>query len=448
MSSTAPYRLTAAQAAKQMRSGDLTVEDYARSILSRIEERDGAVKAWAYLNPENVIAQAKELDKVPPKNRGPLHGVSVAVKDVIYTKDMPTEHASTIYTNSIANVDAGSVMILRKAGALIVGKTTTPEFAAVTDGPKTHNPHDPKRTPGGSSTGSAAAVADFQAAIGLGTQTAGSTIRPGSFNVIYAFKPTWNSISREGQKIYSLILDTLGLYARSAEDLHLLADVFALQDDEPPFKQTGGDFELSAAKIGVMRTMNWDDNVQPATVAAMEKAVSLLKAQGAEVEEVELPEDLRELPYWHSVVLAAEGRSAFLPEYAVAKDKLHSMLVGHVENASKRTHAECLRAFDSIGAARPKVDALLSKYAAVLTPSVPGEAPLGIESTGSPAFNLIWTVSCVSFDSLWISLYQNLLVCTRLTRTCRVTGAPCSCSEHPRLRRRERNACWGVLRGA
>lgn len=393
MSSVAPYRLTAVQAAAHIRSGRLTVEEYARSILSRIEERDETVKAWAYLNPEQVIAQAKELDKVPLQGRGPLHGVSVAVKDIIYTKDMPTEHNSAIYANSVAGVDGGSVMILRKAGALILGKTTTPEFAAVTDGPKTRNPHDPKRTPGGSSTGSAAAVADFQAAIGLGTQTAGSTIRPGSFNGIYAFKPTWNSITREGQKIYSLTLDTLGLYTRSAEDLELLADVFALRDDEHPFQQTDGQFQLKGAKLGFMKTMNWDANVQPATAAAMEKAVELLKAHGAQVEEVELPDELHDLPHWHSAVLAAEGRSAFLPEYAVAKDKLHSMLVGHVENAGKLTHAEHLSAFDNIAAARPKVDALLSKYAAVLTPSVPGQAPLGINSTGSPVFNLIWTVS-------------------------------------------------------
>lgn len=240
-------------------------------------------------------------------------------------------------------------------------------------------------------------MADFQAAIGLGTQTAGSTIRPGSFNGIYAFKPTWNSITREGQKVYSLILDTLGLYTRSVEDLELLADIFALRDDELPFQRTGGHFELRAAKIGFMKLMIWDDNVQPATAVAMERAMKLLKAHGAEVEVVELPDDLRELPHWHSVVPAAEGRSAFLPEYAAAKDKLHSMLDGHVENASKRTHAEYLHALDSIAAARPRVDALLSKYAAVLTPSVPGEAPMGIESTGSPAFNLIWTVSLVSF---------------------------------------------------
>lgn len=405
MSSVAPpYRLNAAQAAKQMRSGILTVEDYARSILSRIEARDEAVKAWAYLNPAQVLAQAKQLDQVPPARRGPLHGVAVAVKDIIYTKDMPTEHNSAIYAGGGANgggVDAGSVMVLRAAGALLLGKTTTPEFAAVTDGPETRNPHDAARTPGGSSTGSAAAVADFQAAVGLGTQTAGSTIRPGSFNGVWALKPTWNAVTREGQKVYSLTLDTLGLYARSVEDLELLADVFALRDDEDGDDdddadggQVGPVAGLRGARFGVMKTVAWEDGgAQPATVAAMEKAVRLLRDQGAEVEEVELPEDLRALPYWHSVVLAAEGRSAFLPEYKVAKDKLHAMLVGHVENASKRTHAEYLNAFDSIGAARPRVDALLAGYDAVLTPSVPGEAPLGIESTGSPAFNLIWTVS-------------------------------------------------------
>lgn len=392
MTSVPPYRLTATQAASEIRSGALTVTDYAQSLLLRIKERDDTVKGWAYLDPKYVLTQAKELDEIPPERRGPLHGVSVAVKDVIYTKDMPTQHNSPIYDASVAGVDAGSIMILRQAGALILGKTTTPEFAAVVDGPKTHNPHDPSRTPGGSSSGSGAVVADFQAAVSLGTQTAGSTIRPGSFNGIYAFKPTWNSITREGQKIYSLILDTLGLYARSAEDLEMLADVFALQDDAPPFQQAGGRFDIKGAKFGFMKTMQWKDNVQPSTAAAMSKAVELLKAHGAEVEEIELPDDLRELPYWHSVVLAAEGRPAFLPEYRVAKDQLHPQLVGHVENLQGCTHAEFLKAFDNIGAARPKVDALLSRYTAILTPSVPGEAPEGIEKTGSPAFNLIWTV--------------------------------------------------------
>lgn len=396
MASAELYRLTASQAAAGIRSGTFTVEQYAQSLLSRIKERDDTVKAWAYLNPEQVLNQARELDKIPPEKRGPLHGVSVAVKDVIYTKDMPTQHNSPLYKDSKAGVDAGSIMILRNAGALILGKTATTEFAATTEGPATCNPHDTSRTPGGSSSGSGAAVADFQAAVGLGTQTGGSMIRPGSYNGIYALKPTWNSITREGQKVFSLILDTFGMYARSVEDLELLADVFQLQDDVSPFQESAGQLLIKGAKLAVMKTVVWDAHVEPSTKAAMAKAVEILKAHGAEVDEIEFPDELKELPKWHGVVFKTDGRTAFLPDYLVAKDQLHEQLHEHVENRSKHTHAEQLEAFDRIAAARPEADALLSRYDAVLTPSVPGEAPVGLKSTGSAIFQLIWTVSSES----------------------------------------------------
>jgi NCS1 family nucleobase:cation symporter-1 len=300
---------------------------------------------------------------------------------------MPTQFNSSIYAGDAPEVDAGSIMILRKAGALIFGKTTTTEFAATTVGSKTRNPHDPNRTPGGSSSGSGAVVGDFQAPVGLGTQTGGSTIRPGSYNGIYALKPTWNSITREGQKIYSLILDTLGLYARSVADLELLADVFAIHDDSP----APTEFSVKGAKFAFLKTMVWP-HIGPGGSAAMDKAVSLLRTHGAEVEEIELPEHLNELPAWHATVLNSDGRTAFLPDYAVAKDQLSGQLVGHVENSDKISRKAQLDAFDNISAARPIVDELLGKYAAVLTPSVPDEAPLGIEKTGSAAFCLIWTV--------------------------------------------------------
>lgn len=224
--------------------------------------------------------------------------------------------------------------------------------------------------------------------LALGTQTGGSTIRPGSFNGVYAFKPTWNSITREGQKIYSLILDTLGLYARSVEDLQLLAAVFALKDDEPPPAK----FEVKGAKFGFMKTPSWE-KAGPGTKAAMAHAVELLKAHHAEVEDVELPADLTDLLRWHETVLYTDGRSAFLPEYRASKDKLSGFLTGHVENVHQYSRSEQLKAFDSIAAARPRVDELLARYAAVITPSVPDEAPEGIEGTGSPVFNCIWTVS-------------------------------------------------------
>lgn len=304
------------------------------------------------------------------------------------TIDMPTQFNSSIYENDAPRVDAASIIVLRQAGALLLGKTTTTEFAATTAGPKTSNPHDPSRTPGGSSSGSGAAVGDFQAPIGLGTQTGGSTIRPGSFNGIYALKPTWNSISREGQKMYSLILDTLGLYARSVADLDLLADVFALHDDDP----SPDPFGVKGARFAICKTVIWPQ-VGPGTAAAMEKAKQLLEAQGAQVEEVEFPSSLSELPSWHATVLASDGRTAFLPQYRSAKDQISDQLVGHVENATGISRAAQIAAFDRIGAARPVVDEILSRYAAVVTPSVPDEAPKGLETTGSAVFNVIWTVS-------------------------------------------------------
>ncbi|KAF5500189.1 Glutamyl-tRNA(Gln) amidotransferase subunit A [Colletotrichum siamense] len=397
---TEPYRLTATEVRAKIQAGELTVEAYARSLLAHIEKRDPIVKAWEYLDPEQVIAQAKKLDAIPKDQRGPLHGVAVAASPLRphphgtasdLAADMPTQHGSVLYKDSSPQVDAASIIVLRNAGALLLGKTTTTEFAATVAGPKTINPHTASpsskiRTPGGSSSGSGAAVADFQAPLALGTQTGGSTIRPASFNGIYALKPTWNAISREGQKIYSLILDTLGLFARSVEDLQLLADVFALADDEPPTET----FEVNGAKIAFLKTMVWP-HVGPGTEAALGKAVELLKAHGAEVQEIEFAAELEGLPEWHATVLHSEGRVNFLPEYRVGKEELHEFLVGHVDNVNKISRAAQLEAFDNIGAARPKVDKMLGAYDAVLVPSAVDEAPEGLGSTGSAAFNAPWT---------------------------------------------------------
>lgn len=269
-----------------------------------------------------------------------------------------------------------------------IGKTTTTEFASTATGPKTRNPHDATRTPGGSSSGSAAAVADFQAPIALGSQTGGSTIRPGSFNGIFAFKPTWNAVSREGVKIYSLNLDTVGFFARSVEDLQLLADVFALEDDTP----TQDDFSIKGSKFALLKTTVWPQ-AGPGTVAALEAGAKLLRDHGAEVEEIELPTEFDRMSEWHGVILDADARATFLPEYRIAKEKLASLLVDHVENNNKISRATQLEAFDGVAALRPRIDAIAGRYAAILTPSVVDEAPVGIEFTGNPAFNKIWTVS-------------------------------------------------------
>ncbi|KAL2752328.1 hypothetical protein ACRALDRAFT_2112342 [Sodiomyces alcalophilus JCM 7366] len=384
-----PYRLTATEALAKFRSGALTVEQYARSLLSRIAARDPVVKAWAYFDPDHVLAEAKRLDAVPADQRGPLHGVAVAVKDVIYTKDMPTQFNSPLYENDAPKVDAASITMLRLAGALILGKTTTTEFAATSKGPPTTNPHDPSRTPGGSSSGSGAVVADFQAPLALGTQTGGSLIRPASFNGVYGLKPTWNAVSREGQKVYALIFDTLGWYARSVDDLQMLADVFNLHDDDDD-GDGKGEFSVQGAKFGLCKTMVWS-HAGPGTVDAMDKAASLLREHGATVDEFDLPNHMTDFPAWYDTLLSAEGRVAFLPAYRTDKTRLADHLVGHVENRRGSSKRDQLRAFDSIAAVRPVVDEILARYDAVLVPSVPDEAPLGLSYTGNHIFNSLWT---------------------------------------------------------
>ncbi|KAH8896848.1 amidase [Thozetella sp. PMI_491] len=380
-----PYKLTGSEALALFRSGSLMVEDYAKSLLRRIAQRDAQVKAWEHIDPAYVLDEARNLDKIPPESRGPLHGVSIGVKDIIYTKGMPTQYNSAIYKGDAPEVDAASIAVLRNAGALILGKCTTTEFAATGEGPKTCNPNDLTRTPGGSSSGSAAAVADFQVAISLGSQTGGSTIRPGSFNGIYALKPTWNSISREGQRIHSLTMDTIGFFARSVDDLNLLADVFSLADDtlQPSA------FSLHGARFALARTVVWPE-AGPGTIAAIQLATKLLRDQGATVDEIDLPE-FGKMPDWHRTVVECDGRTSFLPEYRLGKSKLHQDLINQVENTNQVSRAAQLEAFDGIAALRPKIDKIASMYAAIITPSVPDVAPEGQEWTGNQNFNRIWT---------------------------------------------------------
>lgn len=268
------------------------------------------------------------------------------------------------------------------------GKTTTTEFASTKYGPKTCNPHDLARTPGGSSSGSAAAVADFQAPIALGTQTGGSMIRPGSFNGIYAFKPTWGSLTREGVKFSAVIYDTLGFFARSVDDLNILAEVFAINDDVPPSL----DFRIEGAKFALVKTPVWAE-AGPGTRSAMEKAAELLRHHGATVEEVSLPETFNKMREWYWTILHAEGRVTFLPEHRIGKADLHQDLIDQVENSRKITRKAQLEAFDGIATLRPVIDEIASRYAAIIAPSVPDVAPLGQEITGDQVFNNMWTVS-------------------------------------------------------
>lgn len=300
---------------------------------------------------------------------------------------MPTQHNSPIYKDSQPEIDAGSVAMLRNAGAIILGKTTTTEFAANVIGTKTANPHHPGRTPGGSSSGSGAAVADFQAPLALGTQTGGSVLRPASFNGVYAIKPTWNAVTREGQKVYSLNLDTLGWYARSIEDLQLLGLLFGLKDDQVPRQLGNG---AQGLKIAFLKTMVWN-HAGSGTRQAFEEGKHKLKSAGAGVTEIEFPKEFAKLPTWHTVMLFSDGRVAFRPEHHLAKELLAPDLIEHVEEFHGYTRKQYLEALDGIAALRPVWDAIADQYDAVVAPSVPDVAPEGLERTGSAVFQSIWT---------------------------------------------------------
>lgn len=301
---------------------------------------------------------------------------------------MPTQYNSPIYEGSRPGIDASSVAILRAAGALIFGKTTTTEFATTQVGPKTHNPHDLTRTPGGSSSGSAAVVADLQVPLAIGTQTLGSIIRPASFNGIFGMKPTWNAISSEGQKMSSISVDTFGVFARSVEDLKLVADLFDLKDDADISTK---DLSLQNVKIGIARTAVWP-NAGPGTTAAMDMCSKILREEGFLIEDVSLPTDYDKIPIYHAQVFSGDVRAIFLRESRTGKDRLSQPMINHLEKAQNLSRKDELHARDKVASLRSAFDKIADNYTVLITPSAVDEAPLGIGYTGDPAFNTIWTV--------------------------------------------------------
>lgn len=383
MTTMNPNELTAAAAANAIARGKLTSEALVRACLDRIAARDGQVKAWVYLDPDYALRQARELDKSP--RRGPLHGVPVAIKDMIDTCDMPTQHNSPIYTGHRPNQDAACVTILRAAGAVILGKTDTHEFAAGGRLPATRNPHHLEHTPGGSSSGSAAAVADLMVPLSLGTQTGGSTLRPASFCGIYAIKPTHGTLNREGAKIYSNTLDTIGWFGRSVADLGLLADVFNI--DRRRWTARRG---VKGMKIGLCRTPHWSE-AKPESKRAVERAAALLAQAGARVSIVRLPAAFNKMNAMQALIMRGEGRAAFLPEYRAHFEQLHQEFRDRVEDRDRITPRKLADALDYAARLRPEIDAIARKYDALLSPSVIGEAPKSLTTTGDPMFQRMWT---------------------------------------------------------
>ena len=372
----------AAETARSIAEGRTTSEEAVASCLARIAKREATVRAWAWLDPDHALAEARARDAARPL--GPLHGVPVGVKDIFDTADMPTQMGSPIYRGHRPAADAAAVAILRAAGAVILGKTVTAEFAGTHPGPTT-NPHDAARTPGGSSQGSAAGVADFMMPVALGTQTGGSVLRPSSFCGIVGFKPSFGTFNRAGIKFAAESLDTIGLHARALEDVALLRDV--LTGREP-----GGIAALARPpRIGLCRTPLWH-LAEPETVAAIDGAAAAVRAAGAAVDEVRLPAAFDTLADARRAINDHERARAMAHEWRTDRDRLSPALRKTVEAGLAVPHAEYRAALARTRDCRHLLDWLFDDWDALLAPAVNGEAPLGLGHAGDPAFQALWTM--------------------------------------------------------
>ncbi|MBZ5761251.1 amidase [Rhizobium sp. VS19-DR104.2] len=389
-----PNQMTATDLLAMLADDRLSAGDVVAACLERIRERDGDVKAWLAINPQ-ALAEAARLDALPREERGRLHGLPIAVKDVFDTHDLPTTYNSPLYGGFQPAADAAAVDLLRAEGAIVLGKTDTTEFAAAGQDARTGNPHDLARTSGGSSAGSAAAVADFHVPLALATQTGGSTIRPASFCGVYAFKPSYGRVSREGVRLYSISFDTVGWYGRSVADLAFLANIFGL--DEP----CGSDSRPAALRIAVT-TGPYHDRLQDESVRAMTSAADSLRQAGHQVHELELPTTFEALDRYHRVILHREGQAAFRNLARRHGAALHDDFHHRVENRDRTTLAELRDAYDGMALARIAFDEIAANYDVVIAPSAAGFAPVG-RKPGDPLFNASWTllgVPCVNIPVL------------------------------------------------
>lgn len=375
--------LSATEIAGKIVAGEVTSEAVVRDCIARIEARDGVVKAWVNFDADLALAQARALDG--GQRRGPLHGVPVGIKDIIDTFDMPTEMGSPIYRGHRPRADASCVALLRRAGAVILGKTVTCEFAGMAPGVTT-NPHNAAHTPGGSSSGSAASVADHMVPAALGSQTGGSVLRPSSFCGIFGFKPTYNTFNKMGVWPAADSIDTIGLHARSIDDLELITAVLRMQLPQPPRKLS------SAPRIGLCRTEIWD-SAQPETKAAVEDAAAALGKAGATVSEIALPAAFKGMhAIARSTINFVERAACMAFLWDTRRDELSPQMRRYVEGGQKTAREEYIAAFRRLDECRALLSSsIFDRVDALLVPCVPGEAPKGLEFTGDANMQAIWT---------------------------------------------------------
>ena len=392
------YALSVTDAARLIREGVVSSEQYVGACLARVDEVDKDVQAWAFLDREYALEQARAADRWRGEGNplGALHGVPVGIKDIIDTADMPTENGSVLHAGRTPSHDASVVALLRGAGAVIMGKTVTTEFASGASG-KTRNPHNAAHTPGGSSSGSAAAVAAGMVPLAVGSQTGGSVIRPASYCGVYGVKPTHGLIPRHGVWRLSRWLDHVGLFARSLDDLALgLEQVVGYDERDPdsrpraraPYRAILAEEPPLTPMLAFVKTPRWNRM----DADAQEAFAELARHLGAQVEEVEMP-TLEEAWDWQAVIMEVEMAVSFTREWDKGRDRLSPRVRGRIERGRERRAGEYLNALRSAGQLQVSLAELFEqRYDAILTPPATGTAPVGLESTGDPMFCSVWTL--------------------------------------------------------
>lgn len=389
--------LTAIQAGDKIRSGEITSEELTQACLNRIEQIDEQVEAWTYLDPEHALAQARILDahRQAGGALGPLHGIPVGVKDIFDTKSYPTENGTVLDAGRRPKEDSKVVSLLKESGAVIMGKTVTTELAVFGPG-KTRNPHNPEHSPGGSSSGSAAAVASYMVPLAIGTQTNGSVIRPASYCGIVGFKPTHGLISRSGVLSLSRALDTVGTFARSLEDVALLTEALIAHDPgdldthpraRPTLRDTLDSEPPMRPIVAFAKTSVWDQADQETQQAFDE----LVEALGEDCHDLPLSEPFNHVIDMHRNIMEADMAKNLTRYYDRGKDKLTDTMCKMIEFGLQVRAVDYNTAVDGQELLNAGLDLVFEHYDFIITPATTGEAPAGLEATGSPVFNTLAT---------------------------------------------------------
>jgi Asp-tRNA(Asn)/Glu-tRNA(Gln) amidotransferase A subunit family amidase len=401
--------LSAVDAHRRLLAGEFSATDYAEALLARIDEVEPQVQAWAHLDRAHVLAQAAAGDEARALGQalGPLFGVPVGVKDIIDTRDLPTEDGCVLHAGRMPQHDAALVRSLRAAGGVLMGKTVTTELATYAPG-KTTNPHNAAHTPGGSSSGSAAAVAAGMVPLAIGTQTGGSVIRPASFCGVYGFKPSAGLIPRSGVLTQSPPLDTVGVFGRTLDDVALLAQCLAGHDAQdamtqpratPPLLAMAGSDAPLPPTLAWVATPFWD-RVAPDAQAAFGELVNLLEGR---IAPFALPDSASEATDWHRTVMEADIAGSFEAEYERGREQLSASLRDQIERGRGITAVAYRQALARVPVLLQGFDNVFEHFDALLTPATLGTAPLGLGSTGDPLMCTLWTflgMPCLSLPLL------------------------------------------------